>query len=416
MSKGAVGLTAGYWPEDVYRYLAIPGIALDDALISRPAKRHPDQPALIGYQETLTYRQLSEAIDQTMKGIHSCTEGKAARLAVAMRQPINVVKLLFGALKGRCTIMLADPARPGEDLVASIRHFGADLVLIDDPKFQTVLATLEGVPIMQFQELVAKQANIPGPKGRQDLQAPAVAFAMENGSLVYHSHRSLLAGAVSWSTFVPLKAEDLMLAVQPLSRWEGLYSVLPIFFRGGACLVADLEDPETLAAAVQSHQPCFTILPRTEARKLYDSAYRSLVRAFRDALRGLFVSTAGPFTAIGRRRLKNLLDKPALLTYGSVEAGPVLSSHPTWYLDAAVGIPLTNVDVWPLNPASGKPLEVPWEAIEFGEVGVKSPLVGIKYEPAQESEKLMQEGWLRTKIVTTMDPNGLFYIQSRVPD
>lgn len=416
MSKGAVGLTAGYWPEDVYRYLAIPGIPLDDALIARPAKRHPDQPALIGYHETLTYRQLSEAIDRTMKSIHACTDGKAARLAVAMRQSVNVAKLLFGALKGRCTVMLADPARPAEELVASLRHFGPDLIFVDDPRLQTALATLEGVPIMEFQELEGKQASVPGPKGRQDLQAPAVAFAMENGSLVYHSHRSLLAGAVSWSTFVPLRGEDLMLALQPLARWEGLYSLLPIFFRGGACLVGDLEDPEALAQAVQNRRPCFTILPRMEARKLYDSAYRSVVRAFRATLRGLFVSVAGPFTAIGRRRLKALLDKPALLTYGSAEAGPVLSSHPTWYLDAAVGIPLTNVDVWPLNPASGRPLEVPWEAVEYGEVGVKSPMTGIKYEPEQESAKLVQEGWLRTKIVTTMDPNGLFYIQSRVPD
>ncbi|MBI2359405.1 MAG: acyl--CoA ligase, partial [Deltaproteobacteria bacterium] len=282
MSKGAVGLTAGFWPEDIYRYLAIPGIALDDALISRPAKRHPNQPALIGTHETLTYRQLSEAVDRTVKGIHASTDGKAARLAVAMRQPIDVVKILFGALKGRCTVMLADPGRPGSEIVASMRHFAPDLIVIDDPQFHTVLAALQGVPIMQFQELEGKEANIPGPKGRQDLQAPAVAFAMENGNLVYHSHRSILAGAVSWSTFVPLKAEDLMLAVQPLARWEGLYSVLPIFFRGGACLVADLQDPESLAEAVQRHQPCFTILPRMEARKFYDSAYRSVVRAFRD--------------------------------------------------------------------------------------------------------------------------------------
>ena len=124
----------------------------------------------------------------------------------------------------------------------------------------------------------------------------------------------------------------------------------------------------------------------------------------------------GPFTAIGRRRLRNLLDKPALLTYGSVESGPVLSSHPTWYLDAAVGIPITNVDVWPLNPASGNPLEVPWEAIEYGEVGVKSPMTGVRYQPSEETAKRVHDGWLRTKIVTTMDPNGLFYIQSKVPD
>ncbi len=417
MSKGAIGLTAGYWPEDVYRYLAIPGISLDEALVTRPARRSADQPALIGYHETVTYRQLSENVDRIMKGILSFTEGKAARIAVAMNESIHVAKLLFAGLKGRCVLMIADPTRPVEEMVASVRYFAPDLAIIDNARLQNVFATsLAEIRVVPFEELAEKDSKLAPPRGRQDLQAPAVAFAMENGRLVYHSHRSLLAGAVSWSTFVPLKAEDLMLALQPLNRWEGLYSLLPILFRGGPCLLADLQDPENLAQAVESRRPCFTILPRVEARKLYEASFKSVVQAFRETLRGLFVSTSGPFTALGRRRLKNLLDKPALLTYGSVESGPVLSSHPTWFLDSAVGIPLTNVDVWPLNPANGKPLEVPWETIEYGEVGVKSPMTGVSYEPAEELPKLVHEGWLRTKIVTTMDPNGLFYIQSRVPD
>jgi acyl-CoA synthetase (AMP-forming)/AMP-acid ligase II len=417
MSKGAVGLTAGYWPEDVYRYLAVPGISLDEALITRPARRHPDKPALISYREPLTYRQFSEIIDRTMKGLLSYTDGKAARVGIAMNQSINVVTLFFAGLKSRCTLMIADPSVAVETMTTSLRYFAPDLVFTDNPHLQTALsASLQGVPIIQFHELEGKEANVPPPRGRQDMQAPMIAFPLENGSLVYHSHRSLLAGAVSWSTFVPLKAEDLMLGLQPLHQWEGLYALLPALFRGGSCLLADLEDPDSLAHAVQAHSPCFGILPRMEARRLYDSSYRPLVRAFRDTLRGLFVSVIGPFTVLGRRRLRGLLNKPALLTYGSAESGAVFSSHPTWYLDDAVGIPITNVDVWPLNPTSGKPLEVPWEAIEYGEVGVKSPMVGVKFEPPEEIDRRMQEGWLRTKMVTTMDPNGLFYIQSRVTD
>jgi len=81
-----------------------------------------------------------------------------------------------------------------------------------------------------------------------------------------------------------------------------------------------------------------------------------------------------------------------------------------------VGIPVTNVDVWPLNPASGNPLKVAWETIEYGEVGVKSPMTAADYHSPEEKEKRVKDGWLRTKIVTTMDSNGLFYIQSKVPD
>jgi long-chain acyl-CoA synthetase len=415
VSKGAVGLTAGYWPEDVYRYLAIPGISLEEGLITRTARRNPDHPALISHQGMVSYKQLSADIDQMMKAILSYSEGKAVRVAILLRQSIDCVTLLFGALRGRCTIFLTDPHLPLAALTTQMKQFVPDLI-ITDASSQQMDSLPQSVKVNQLQELQGKGANLTAPRGRLDLQAPAIALPMENGGLVYHSHKSLLAGAVSWSTFVPLKAEDLMLAIQPLHTWEGLYSLFSILFRGGACLVGDLDDPNQLAAMVQTHRPIYTILPRPEARKLYQSTHRSLVQAFRESLRGMFVSTDGPFTAIGRARLKRLLDKPALLTYGSAQSGAVLSSHPTWYLDAAVGMPLTNVDVWPLNPSTGNPLQVPWETVEFGEVGVKSPMTAVGYEAPEETEMHVREGWLRTKIVATMDPNGLFYIQSRVPD
>ncbi len=417
MSKGAVGLTAGYWPDDIHRYLAIPGLSLDDGLASRPAKRRPDHPAMISREGTITYRQLSTDMDRIMKALLSYTDGESARVAIAMRQPLDLVKAIFGALKGRCSLLLTNPFSSANELKAQFNQFNPELILTDDAHFKQEVESLsQGTPIIPFQDLDGKGASMTLPRGRQDIQAAAIALVKEGGSLVYHSHKSLLAGAVSWSTFVPLKADDLMLAVQPLYTWEGLYSLFPILFRGGTCLLEGLEDPQRLAQLVRSHHPIYTILPRPEAAKLYQSVNNDVVQALRESLNGLFVSVVGPFTALGRRRLRNLLNKPALLTYGSPEAGPVFSSHPTWYLDAAVGMPITNVDVWPLNPESGNPLEVPWETVEYGEVGVKSPMTAVGYQTAEEQEKYVRDGWLRTKIVATMDPNGLFYIQSKVSD
>jgi len=416
MGKGAVGLTAGYWPEDVYRYLAIPGIALDDGLVARPAKRTPDRPALIGPTGPLTYKQLLADADQLMKSILATLEGKGNRVALALTEPLDLAKVVFGALKGRCTVFLVNLLLPPQELSVQLQQFRPDLIITDDASRRTVGTAVEGARITSMLELQEIKSTVGPPRGRQDLSAPALALAMEGGGLAYHSHKSLLAGAVSWSTFVPLKTEDLVLAAQPLYTWEGLYGLLPILFRGGTCLVGNLEDPETMARGVMEHRPIYTILSRPAARLLYQSSHRALVQAFRESLSGLFVSTMGPFTAMGRLRLKNLLGKPALLAFGSAEAGPVFSSHPTWFLDTAVGIPVTNVDVWPLNPANGNPLEVPWEAIEYGEVGVKSPMNAADYHSPEEKDQRVKGGWLRTKIVTTMDPNGLFYIQSKITD
>ena len=416
MSKGAVGLTAGYWPEDVYRYLAVPGISIDDGLVARPGKRTPDRPALIGHQGPLSYKQLLADMDQIMKAVLACLEGKSGRVAVAIADPLDLMKVVFGALKARAIVFLMNHALPPEEIAAQLQQFQPDLAIVDDAFRRLVQTSLEGARTVSLSELRETKPTAAAPRGRQDLGAPALALAMDGGGLAYHSHRSLLAGAVSWSTFVPLKTEDLVLAAQPLYTWEGLYSLLPILFRGGTCLAADLQDPEKLAHMVKEHHPIYTMLSRPEARLLYQSTHRSAVQAFKESLQGLFVSTTGPFTALGRLRLRNLLGKPALLAFGSAEAGPIFSSHPTWFLDTAVGIPVTNVDVWPLNPANGNPLEVPWETIEYGEVGVKSPMTAADYHSPEEKEKRVKGGWLRTKIVTTMDPNGLFYIQSKVPD
>lgn len=416
MGKGAVGLTAGYWPEDVYRYLAIPGITLDDGLMARPGKRTPNRPALIGHQGPLTYKQLIADADQAMKAILACLDGKGNRVAMALADTSDLAKVLFGALKGRCTVFLVNLSVSSEELSVQMQQFQPDLIITDDASRRTMGGLVDGVRIISFLELREINSTVGPPRGRMDLGAPVLALAMAGGGLAYHSHKSLLAGAVSWSTFVPLKTEDLVLAAQPLCTWEGLYGLLPILFRGGTCLVGNLQDPEALARGVMEHRPLYTILSRPEARLLYQPSHKELVQAFRESLSGLFVSTTGPFTAMGRLRLKNLLGKPALLAFGSAEAGPVFSSHPTWFLDTAVGIPVTNVDVWPLNPANGNPLEVPWEAIEYGEVGVKSPMTAVDYQSAEEKEQRVKGGWLRTKIVTTMDPNGLFYIQSKIPD
>jgi len=416
VSKGAVGLTAGYWPEDVYRYLAVPGISLDDGLVARPGKRTPDRPALIGHQGPLSYKQLIADMDLIMKAVLACLEGKSGRVVVAIADPLDLMKVVFGALKARAVLFLMNHALPPEAIAAQLQQFQPDLAIVDDAFRRLVQTSLEGARTVSLSELRETKPAAAAPRGRQDLGAGALALAMDGGGLAYHSHRSLLAGAVSWSTFVPLKTEDLVLAAQPLYTWEGLYSLLPILFRGGTCLAADLQDPEKLASLVREHHPIYTMLSRPEARLLYQSTHRSAVQAFKESLQGLFVSTTGPFTALGGLRLKNLLGKPALLAFGSAEAGPIFSSHPTWFLDTAVGIPVTNVDVWPLNPANGNPLEVPWETIEYGEVGVKSPMTAADYHSPEEKEKRVKGGWLRTKIVTTMDPNGLFYIQSKVPD
>ena len=88
---------------------------------------------------------------------------------------------------------------------------------------------------------------------------------------------------------------------------------------------------------------------------------------------------------------------------GRSDIGPVIASHPTWFLDDAVGIPLPNVDTRPLNPADGEPLNIGWDAVESAELGIKSA-----HAPAGGT--LVTENWIRTGITAEIDPTGLYFL------
>ena len=87
----------------------------------------------------------------------------------------------------------------------------------------------------------------------------------------------------------------------------------------------------------------------------------------------LLLSVPGPFDPDMRRRVGRSFDCPALTMYGSAETGPVFASHPSWYLDESVGIPITNAHVVPVDPRSGAPLQTLWELVECARVSVGSP-------------------------------------------
>lgn len=410
MGKGAVGIVAGYWPEDVYRYLAIPSIYLDEALVTRPAKRFPDKVAVEFDSIKITYQQLAAEVDKSLKTVLSFTEGKNLRLTLALTNPLELFPIFFGALRAHCLVQLPDVSAPLERLLQQIASFGPDLVIMDDKTSRRIPGWGQKIKALSIVELFQLE---PGPfkvQKRLDMKGPCIALVGREGKVFYQSHQSALAGAISWSAFIPFEEKDVILNLQPLHTWEGLFSLFPALFKGATCLIGSLEDPEKLATSIMSHRCNYTWFSQEQARRLLQKPQDVLISKLKKTLSGLFVSISESFRPRGRKLLKNLLGGvPVLTVFGFPEAGPVLASHPTWYLNEAIGIPVSNVDVWPLNPETGNPLLVPWEAIEYAEIGIKSPMAAVAFETPEKKEAQMREDWLRSYLVANMDPNGLFY-------
>lgn len=405
-------MLAGYWPDGINRYLAIPSLDLNEALIARPAKRFPDKVAVEYASTQITYGQLATEITGVSGKILSLTKGENRRIALAISNPLDLLQVFIGSLNAHCQVFLPDLPAPASAMQQHITAFAPDLLITDEKHISQVTGWGNKIKAITIEELSRLEGSTDQVEKKPDVKTPSIAIVGRDGHICYHSPYSFLAGAISWSAFVPIREEDIVVNLQPLHTWEGLFGLLPALYKGATCIFSSLEDPEKLTTSIMAHHCKYTWFTQEQAIHLLKQPHPDLVTAISDNLSGVFVSVSGNFSPRSRKNLRAMLgDIPVLTVFGFPEAGPALASHPTWYLNDSVGIPISNVDVWPINPGSGDPLLVPWETIEYAEVGIKSPMVAVAFQSSGDKEALVRDGWIRSRVVANMDPNGIFYFR-----
>ncbi|MDE3074297.1 MAG: acyl--CoA ligase [Chloroflexota bacterium] len=411
MGKGAVGLVAGYWPDDVFRHLAIPGLSLDDCLLARPLRRFPDHRALLVGYSKLSYRELAAEVERWATALAGAlTEGER-RVALVSADPLQLATVFLAAMKRRCALFLADADRPINELIKQIEVFGANLVVAGSGMNPDFLAR-PNVPwrTITVRDLARSEPGRPSPPARVDLKAPAVALAGPRGRLVHHSHASLVAWAISWSAFLPVTERHVFCSLEPLFSWGGLLALLAALSRGATCSFLGAGSAKDRLLQLREQTPDYAILSFDQARALAQGG-NSVGQTLDGRLGAAFVTVDAPFAVGERRRIETAFDVPLLTLFGNAVSGPAVSAHPSWYLDESVGIPVTNVDLWPLHPQTGEPLAVPWEAIDYAELGVRSPMLAPEHQTPEERAEWVKDGWLRTHLTALMDPSGLFYFR-----
>lgn len=381
MSKGALGLLSAYWPEDTPRYAHIPLKTVGDVTVYPLAESAGDRTALLGASGSLTYRDLSKRALQFGAALRARVQ-RGGRVAIALSDAAQMIVAAFGAFEADALAFVSD-RMPAADV---LRAFAADLVIADPG------AAAENV--VGFDDLMAGEGK--EKSGRPDFRSPILALAMPGGrGEALHNHRSLAATAISVGKFYLLAEEITVLMLEPPTSWCTLAVMLGALQRG-ATIVAGWEPrrpalPEKIDYAVCGWD---------RANALLDDEVGATLSGRIAA--GLIVSIEGAFSTSRRRRFARLLKTDVLTALGRNDLGPVVASHPAWFLNDAAGIPLPNVDLRPLNPADGTPLNIGWEVVDSAEIGVKSAL-------APAGGKLV-EGWLRSGTIAQIDPTGLYFL------
>lgn len=373
-----------YWPENIDRVAGIPPYALHELCIGRHARHRPDEIAIYGADQRVSYSELQQKVRDAAAAVRTQVPG-AGTVVVGSELSADNLALLLGALAAGVHVRIVGS---GEEGGAVASELGAPLV---NPEVLGQYAGSEGAEVVTLHSLLDPAVTIPGRRGP-----------------VTHSHRSLMAMAVSLITFLDPLPESPWLSACALDRWEGLAGALIPLFRGLPLVTAGGMDVEAMLAQVAAHRPAYALLD-LDVATLATRESRRGIRGARDVLAGMILATTGVFDPGDRQRVAKSFRCSALTIYGIAETGPIFAAHPQWYIDESVGIPITNAHVVPADPRNGTPIQALWEQVESAEVTVKGPML-MCHDAESAAGMRFIDGRYRTGVIASSDANGMIYL------
>jgi AMP-binding enzyme len=381
MSKGALGLLSAYWPEDTPRYAHVPLKTVGDTTIYAIAATAPERVALTNGARSITYGELAtkaRAFGRALRG----RVDRGARVAIALDDPAELLIAMLGAFDAE---VLTFP-HAGAPLKEALDAFAPDLIVGEN-------LPAENVPSVTFDALMTEPGK--DRTGRPDFRTPILAMAMPYGrGEVVHNHRSLVATGISIGAFY-LMAEDVtILLLEPPTNWWTVAMLLGAMNRGATVWAGWEAEIPQLPTSLN-----YVVCGWDRANLLLDDEFEALTGRISA---GLVVAIERAFSTSRRLRIARRLRADVMTLLGRSDLGPIVASHPAWYLNDAAGIPLPSVDLRPLNPTDGQPLNIGWEVVDSAELGVKSALA-----PAGGT---IVEGWLRSGLIAQIDPTGFYFL------
>ncbi|HZV67491.1 MAG TPA: acyl-CoA ligase (AMP-forming), exosortase A system-associated [Telluria sp.] len=246
--------------------------------IFRSATRTPHAEALVYGSQRLDYATLSAAVRRAAQAFLADGLGRGERVAVYLEKRIENVVAMFGAAAAGATFVPVNPLLKQEQvayilgdcnvrvLVTSVDRLRllAD-ALAGCPDLQTVIVTGAGdLPVVGRLRVVAWDAALLA--GDHAVGAPHRAIDADMAAILYTSgstgkpkgvvlsHRNMVAGANSVTSYLENTPEDRILSVLPLSFDYGLSQLTTAFSVGAAVVLINHLLPRDILKAVEAER------------------------------------------------------------------------------------------------------------------------------------------------------------------
>ena len=378
-------------------------------LVFRQAERSPEATALVARDAGLAYGALAERVRGFARVLLQAGLAPGDRVGVFLDKRVETVVAKFGAAAAGCTFVPINPLFRPRHVGHVLRDCNARVLVTSGDRLATVAAVLadcrdlalvvlvEGAApeapapgalrIVSWEEALAESAGCTRPPHRR-IDADMTAIFYTSGSTgmpkgVVLSHRNLVVGARSVSTYLENHAGDRLLAALPLSFDAGFSQLTTAFTVGASVVLLNYLMPRDVINAIVRHG----ITGLTGVPPLYIQLAQSAWPDPAPTSLRYVANTGGRMPGATLAKLRERLPGTRFfLMYGLTEAfrSTYLPPSEVDRRPDSMGKAIPNVEVMVVD-ANGRPC-APGEE---GELVHRGPLVSLGYwnDPARTAER-----------------------------
>lgn len=241
------------------------------------ASRTPHAEALAYGERRLDYAALAESVEQAAGALLGAGVGRAERVAVYLEKRIENVAAMYGASAAGAVFVPVNPLLKADQVGYILADCNVRVLVTSPERLAQLRGALASCPGLRTVFVTGAPPELPAIDGvevqawdaaqalpafgvlhaRRGIDADMAAILYTSGSTgkpkgVVLSHRNMVAGAESVSSYLEITAQDRVLAVLPLSFDYGLSQLTTAFLRGAAVvLINHLFPRDVLKAVVQ---------------------------------------------------------------------------------------------------------------------------------------------------------------------
>lgn len=416
-------------------------------MVLRIAGTTPTAPALQDKHKSLTYAELAEEISRVSGHFKACGLRRNDRVAIFLDSRIETVIASFAVSAAGGIFVLCNPILKGHQVAHILNDTKArffitgtgryeavyddvlksacqTLILTDD---EPLYANTGSCTVIRWSSFTEEVPNSPSGLG-QLVESDIATIFYTSGSTglpkgVIISHRNLVAGAISVSSYLKNTPDDRILALLPLGFDAGFSQLTTGFYSGAEVILHNYLTPSDVSRVCDRHKVTgITAVPPTFIQLLKadwtDSACHSL---------RYFANTGGhmPEQLLGRLRAQFPKAEPYLM-YGLTEAfrSTYLNPKEVDKRPNSIGKAIPNAEILVVKPDGS--LAGPDEE---GELVHRGPLVAQGYwndkdltdkkfraAPDQPEGRPYAERAVWSGDMVRMDKDGFLYFVGRNDD